>query len=60
MFEGKSICVVVPAHNEELLIGRVIDTMPDFVDHIIIVDDTSTDQTVEIVEQYVVRVAEAS
>ena len=53
MFEGKSICVVVPAHNEELLIGRVIDTMPDFVDHIIIVDDTSTDQTVEIVERYV-------
>lgn len=45
MYEGKTIAVVIPAHNEEKLIGQVIDTMPDFVDLLIVVDDASTDQT---------------
>ena len=51
MVEGKSIGVVVPAHNEELLIMKVIETMPDFVDRIIVVDDCSEDRTREIVEK---------
>ncbi|MFH0812450.1 MAG: glycosyltransferase family 2 protein [Pseudomonadota bacterium] len=45
MYKGKSIGAVVPAYNEELLIGKVIDTMPDFVDRIIVVNDASTDNT---------------
>ncbi len=53
MYNKKTIGVVVPAHNEELLIGRVIDTMPEFVDKIVIVDDCSTDNTKNIVQQYV-------
>ena len=52
MFEGKTIGVVVPAHNEEKLIGRVIDTMPDFVDKIVVIDDKSSDETAQIVAQY--------
>jgi len=44
--------VVVPAYNEETLIGRVIETMPDIVDWIIVVDDDSTDQTSAQVEHY--------
>ncbi len=55
MYDKKTIGVVVPAHNEELLIGRVIDTMPEFVDKIVIVDDCSTDNTKNIVQQYVDR-----
>ena len=46
MLKKKKICVVVPAYNEEKLIGEVIQTMPAFVDLIIVVDDQSTDQTV--------------
>jgi glycosyltransferase involved in cell wall biosynthesis len=46
MFLGKSISVVIPAYNEELLISKVIDTMPDCVDHLVIVDDCSLDRTV--------------
>ena len=45
MIQGKKIGVVIPAYNEEKLIGQVITTMPDFVDRMIVVDDASHDQT---------------
>ncbi|HBP21620.1 MAG TPA: glycosyltransferase family 2 protein [Planctomycetes bacterium] len=46
------IGIVVPCHNEETQIGRVIETMPDFVDKIIIINDTSTDGTHDVVVGY--------
>lgn len=52
MLYEKTIGVVVPAYNEEKLIKRVIETMPEFVDRIIVIDDNSTDRTSEIVEKY--------
>lgn len=52
MYRGRSIAAVVPAYNEEKLIGQVIETMPEFVDRIIVVDDCSQDRTSEIVETY--------
>ena len=52
MLESKRIGVVVPAYNEEKLIGRVIETMPDFVDHIYVVDDCSHDGTLDRVRSY--------
>lgn len=55
MYKGKKIAVVVPVYNEELLISRVIDTMPAFVDKIVVVDDASRDNTVGIVSEYVAR-----
>lgn len=53
MYLDKRIAVVVPAYNEERLIGRVIETMPEFVDRIIVVDDVSKDKTAETVQGYV-------
>jgi len=44
---GCSVGVVVPAYNEERQIGKVLETMPDFVDQIIVVDDRSSDATLE-------------
>jgi glycosyltransferase involved in cell wall biosynthesis len=38
---------VIPAHNEARHIGPVIKTMPDFVDHVIVIDDASQDGTSE-------------
>lgn len=55
MYKNKSVATVVPAYNEELLISRVIETMPDFVDYIVIVNDKSKDKTAEIVQSYVDR-----
>ncbi len=52
MYNGQTVAVVVPAHNEEQLIGQVLDTMPDFVDLVIVVDDASTDHTAAIVASY--------
>ncbi|MDR1657166.1 MAG: glycosyltransferase family 2 protein [Deltaproteobacteria bacterium] len=45
MYKEKTLAVVVPAYNEEKLIARVVQTMPDFVDYIIVVDDCSSDGT---------------
>lgn len=55
MYEEKKIGVVVPAHNEEKLITRVIDTMPDFVDGIYIVDDVSKDNTVQVITDHIAQ-----
>lgn len=44
-YKKKKVGVVVPAHNEEMLIERVIKTMPKLVDAIYVVDDASTDKT---------------
>ena len=47
MFQEHRVSVVIPAHNEELLIERVVEGIPAFVDHLIVVDDASTDKTGE-------------
>jgi glycosyltransferase involved in cell wall biosynthesis len=51
MYNNKSICVVVPARNEETQIETVLKTMPVYVDAIVVVDDASTDNTVGIVKR---------
>jgi len=51
MYKEHSVAVVIPAYNEEWLIGRVIDTMPALVDWIVVVDDGSSDRTVEEVKK---------
>jgi glycosyltransferase involved in cell wall biosynthesis len=50
MYKKKKISVVVPAYNEEVQILKVIDTMPGFVDFIVITDDKSTDRTVKVIQ----------
>ncbi len=50
MYRGKVVAVIVPAYDEEKLIGNVLDTVPSFIDHIVVVDDASGDGTGEIVK----------
>lgn len=51
MLNSKSIGVVVPAYNEGKLINKVMDTMPDFIDYMIIVNDGSKDETKSQIEE---------
>ncbi len=52
MYKGKKVAVIVPAYNEEKMIGKVLNTVPAFVDHVIVVDDASQDQTGEVVKEH--------
>jgi glycosyltransferase involved in cell wall biosynthesis len=52
MYQDQTVAVVVPAYNEEVLIKRVIETMPGYVDHIVVVDDCSRDETADVVRGY--------
>lgn len=46
MLASKTIAVVIPAHNEERLIGRTLRGLPGFVDVAVVVDDASQDRTI--------------
>ncbi len=49
MYRNKSISVVIPAYNEERLIKPTLESIPDIIDRVYVVDDCSTDNQNEIV-----------
>lgn len=51
MLNNFSIAVLLPALNEERHIGQVIEAIPKFVDHVVVVDDGSSDNTVKIARE---------
>lgn len=51
-YRGRRIAVVVPAYNEEELIGEVLDGIPDYVAKVYAVNDGSSDATGAIIEDY--------
>ncbi len=53
MYQEASVAVVIPCHNEERLITRVLDTMPAYVDRVYVVDDCSSDRTPQVVTDYI-------
>ena len=48
MYKGHRITTIIPAHDEARHIGQVINTMPELVDHVIVVDDCSQDDTSQV------------
>ncbi|MBF0313276.1 MAG: glycosyltransferase family 2 protein [Oligoflexia bacterium] len=55
MINNKTIAVVVSCYNEETQILRVLQTMPDFVDRIVVVNDCSTDTTKAVVCDFIAK-----
>jgi len=47
MYKAQQVTVVLPAYNEARHIAQVIQTIPELVDRVIVVDDCSKDQTYE-------------
>lgn len=45
MWRGAKVAVIVPAYQEERIIGRMLSKLPPCVDQIYVVDDASTDGT---------------
>jgi hypothetical protein len=56
MYKGHKISVVIPCYNEERGIAAVIDSMPEFVDEILVVDNNSSDRTAEVARSKGARV----
>lgn len=52
MYRAHKISVVIPAYNEETQITRVINNMPSFIDHMVIINDYSSDNTSEVVRSH--------
>lgn len=50
MINGKRICVVLPAYNAEKTLEQTVHELPDLVDIRILVDDSSTDRTVQVAQ----------
>lgn len=50
MYKNNKIAAVIPAYNEEKNIATVINSIPQFVDYVIVINDKSTDGTAEIIK----------
>lgn len=51
MINGKRVAVVMPAYNAEKTLAATVRELPQLVDIRILVDDYSTDRTVEVAQQ---------
>ncbi|AGB31220.1 glycosyl transferase [Natrinema pellirubrum DSM 15624] len=58
MYKGKRIGVVVTAYDEAAFVGRVIETVPDFVDRIYAIDDASPDESWSVIQRVAERLNE--
>ena len=53
MLSGKKIGVVIPAYNEEKYILEVLNSIPNYIDKVIIIDDGSSDDTFKIASKFI-------
>jgi glycosyltransferase involved in cell wall biosynthesis len=54
------IKVIIPAYNEQDSIGLVIQDLPDLVQEVIVISNSSTDKTVEVASEYGATVLQES
>lgn len=52
MYRGLRIAIVIPAYNEERLIHGTLESIPSFVDEVIVVDDASRDNTTQVANRF--------
>ncbi len=55
--KNKKVCIVIPAYNEERMIGKVIDSLKkEDLKNIIVIDDSSHDNTAEVARKHGAKV----
>lgn len=52
LYKNNKVAIVIPCYKEEKLMGKVVEGLPSYVDHIIIIDDMSPDNTYEVAQHY--------
>ncbi len=53
-----NIFVIIPAYNESKRIGQVLESLSSLPYKVVVIDDASTDNTVEVVQRYSVKLLE--
>jgi glycosyltransferase involved in cell wall biosynthesis len=48
MHRGHRVAVVMPAFNVEAFVGAAVRSVPGYVDHVVVVDDASSDRTPQV------------
>jgi len=56
MFNDKKISIIIPCFNEQFGLKNIFDSMLDFIDEVIVVDNNSTDKSKKIAEIYATKV----
>ena len=51
-FDDLKACVIIPTYNNAATLAKVIEDVAQYTNHIILVNDGSTDNTVDIVKQF--------
>ena len=51
MYKTKIVAIVVPCYNEQSQIEAVVKGLPEYIDKIVIIDDKSNDETVQIIKK---------
>ena len=52
MFDELHACVIIPTYNNAASLAAVIRDVSEYSDHIIVVNDGSTDETATVVESF--------
>jgi glycosyltransferase involved in cell wall biosynthesis len=55
LYRNNIIAVVVPAYNEQELIGETLQSLPPYIDLIVAVNDASKDRTGELIEEFAAK-----
>lgn len=51
MYRKLETAVVIPCYNEEKMITQTVEKLPDYIDHVIAVNDASTDDTIGVLNK---------
>ena len=58
MIAGRTVSLVIPAHNEEQGLPRVLGVVPEGIDEVLVVDNASTDSTAAVAAEFGARVVQ--